>query len=90
MDENMATIHRADDSEVESRAPAVPPLPPRFRAARMEMNSPEELLRRNQEAIDLLNTWETEGDEQEQRETMRVLREALGLERVASSRNLFP
>jgi len=86
----MPTIHRAGDSKVESRAPAAPPPPSRFRAARIETINPEELMRRNRAAIDLLDTWETEGDEQEQRETMRVLREALGPKRVASTRNLFP
>ncbi len=52
--------------------------------------SPEERARRNQAALDLLASWETEGDEQEQRETLAVLREALGPKRVASSRSLFP
>ncbi len=81
----MATIHQVGDSEVERRAPAVPPPPSRFRAARIETISPEELMRRNRAAIDLLDTWETEGDEQEQRETMRVLREALGPRRTPHS-----
>ena len=52
--------------------------------------SDEEQARRNREAIALLDSWETEGDEQEQRETMEILRKALGKDRVASSRNLFP
>jgi hypothetical protein len=50
----------------------------------------EELARRNQAAIRLLDSWETEGDEQEQQETMEMLRRALGQERTASDRKLFP
>jgi hypothetical protein len=52
--------------------------------------SPEERARRNAKAIQLLRSWAEEGDEEEQRETMRVLREALGKGRIASSRPLFP
>jgi excisionase family DNA binding protein len=58
--------------------PLVPPL------------SAEELTRRNRALVELLDSWESEGDEQEQRETLGVIREALGAKRVASSRNLFP
>lgn len=50
----------------------------------------DELAQRNRELIELLNSWESEGDEQEQRETLTVLREALGRRRVASSRAQFP
>ncbi len=50
----------------------------------------DELAQRNRELIELLNSWESEGDEQEQRETLTVLREALGTRRVASSRAQFP
>ncbi len=49
-----------------------------------------ELAQRNRELIELLNSWESEGDEQEQRETLTVLREVLGRRRVASSRAQFP
>lgn len=49
-----------------------------------------DLTRRNAAAVRLLDAWETEGDEAEQRETMRTLREALATGRVASSRPLFP
>ncbi|HEU5118813.1 MAG TPA: hypothetical protein VFT74_19630 [Isosphaeraceae bacterium] len=52
--------------------------------------APEERARRNAEAIRLLDLWAREGDEEEQRETMRVLREALGKNRIASNRGLFP
>lgn len=52
--------------------------------------TPEERARRNAEAIRLLDLWEQEGDEEEQRETMRVLYEALGEKRIASNRPLFP
>jgi hypothetical protein len=51
--------------------------------------SAEELARSNRELAELLDSWENEGDEQEQRETMEVLRQALGKDRVASSRKLF-
>ncbi len=50
----------------------------------------DELAQRNRELVELLNSWESEGDEQEQRETLTVLREALGRRRVASSRAQFP
>jgi excisionase family DNA binding protein len=59
-------------------APNVPPI------------SPEELARRNDRAIALLERWKTEGDEAEQTETLEFLREALGRNRVAASRPLFP
>ena len=52
--------------------------------------SDEEQAQRNRALVALLDSWETEGDEQEQRETMDVLRQALGKDRVASSRKLFP
>jgi hypothetical protein len=45
----------------------------------------DDLARRNRDLIELLNSWESEGDEQEQRETLTVLREAMGRRRVASS-----
>jgi hypothetical protein len=49
--------------------------------------TPEELARRNRAAMALLDEWaaDTE-DEQDQRETMDVLRKALGPERIASNR----
>jgi len=50
----------------------------------------DELAQRNRDLIELLNSWESEGDEREQRETLAVLREALGTRRVASSRAQFP
>jgi len=49
----------------------------------------EDLARRNQAAIRLLDSWETEGDEPEQLETMEMLRHALGEDRMASDRKLF-
>jgi hypothetical protein len=52
--------------------------------------SAEDLARRNQAARQLLEIWDAEGDPKEQRETMLVLRQALGEHRIASSRNLFP
>ncbi len=38
----------------------------------------DELARRNKELIELLDSWESDGDEQEQRETLTVLSQALG------------
>lgn len=52
--------------------------------------SADELARRNRALVELLDSWESDGDEQEQRETLAVLRETLGTRRVASSRNHFP
>jgi hypothetical protein len=42
----------------------------------------DELRRRNAEVVRLLNEWERDGDEQEQREGMEVLLKALGLDRI--------
>jgi hypothetical protein len=50
----------------------------------------DELAQRNKALVELLDSWESEGDEQEQRETLGMLREALGTRRVASSRAQFP
>lgn len=75
---SMATIHRTGGPEAEAHDAYVPPI------------AADELARRNRSAIALLDAWEAEGDEDEQRETMRVLRTALGADRVASSRPLFP
>jgi excisionase family DNA binding protein len=56
-------------------APFVPPI------------TPEELTRRNRAAMALLDEWEADVEgEQDQRETMDVLRKALGPDRIASSR----
>jgi hypothetical protein len=50
---------------------------------------PAERARRRKDARDLLDSWETDGDEQEQRETLAVLREALGPDRPLSARSIF-
>jgi hypothetical protein len=52
--------------------------------------SAAELAHRDKELIDLLNSWESAGDEQEQRETLAVLSDSLGTRQVASSRAQFP
>src|SRR5262245_52229248 len=46
--------------------------------------SAEELARRNRGLVELLDVWESEGDEQEQRATLAVLREAQGERRETS------
>jgi hypothetical protein len=74
----VATIHRPAGDPAASEGPYVPPV------------SAEELARSNRALVELLDSWETEGDEQEQRETLAVLRDTLGAGRVSSSRNLFP
>lgn len=51
---------------------------------------PAELRRRNAAAIRLLDEWEAEGDEADQRATMAVLRETLGARRIAATRGLYP
>ncbi len=49
--------------------------------------TPEELARRNAAAIALLDAWEAdESTDQDQRETMDVLRKALGPDRIGSNR----
>lgn len=52
--------------------------------------SAEELTSNGRGLVELLDSWEDDGDEAEQRETMEVLRESLGARRVSSARNLFP
>jgi len=52
--------------------------------------SEEERTCRGKEARELLASWVTDGDEQEQRQTMAVLRDALGSKRALSPRPLFP
>lgn len=51
--------------------------------------SKEERIKRNQGAIDLINSWVEEGDEQEQTETAEFLLKALDEDRL-SNRPLFP
>ena len=52
--------------------------------------SDEELDQSHRELAELLDSWEKDGDEQEQRETLAILREALGERHMAPSRNAFP
>ncbi|MEG3834853.1 hypothetical protein QUA46_09955 [Microcoleus sp. MON2_D6] len=49
----------------------------------------EERIQRNKGAIELINSWIEEGDEQEQTETAEYLRKALDEDRL-SNRPLFP
>jgi hypothetical protein len=51
--------------------------------------TPDELRRRNAAVVRLLDEWERDGDEQEQREGMEVLLKALGPDRVMSYRDAF-
>jgi hypothetical protein len=74
----MSSVRDRDVSPEVDSGPYVPPL------------TPEELAERNKNLIELLDSWESEGDEQEQRDTLTVLREALGPRRVASLRSQFP
>jgi len=60
---------------------------PRPRTPYVPRITPEELRRRNAEMIAVLDDWEQNGDEQEQRETMDVIRQALGPDRVMGYRN---
>ena len=51
----------------------------------------DELAWRNQAAIRLLDAWEAdEAGEEDQRQTLAVLKEASGERRIAASRSLFP
>ncbi len=66
-------------------------IPPEAREARLSPLvppiSPQELARRYAEAIVLLDAWEADvSSDQDQRETMDFLRQALGPDRVDSSR----
>ena len=67
----------ANETEAPPRTPYVPPV------------ALDELRRRNAEMIADLDRWESEGDEDEQRGTMAVLREALGANRTISDRDAF-
>ncbi len=49
----------------------------------------QEQIKRNQAVIELLRSWEEEGDEEEQTETWEYLRTALDEDRF-SNRPLFP
>ncbi|OCR01674.1 hypothetical protein BCD67_13695 [Oscillatoriales cyanobacterium USR001] len=49
----------------------------------------EERIKRNQGAIDLINSWVDEGDEEEQTETWEYLCQAIDRDRL-SNRPLFP
>lgn len=71
----MATVHPPAQTAETPYVPAI---------------SAEDLALANKELLGLLDSWLTEGDEVEQRETLAILKEALGERRVASSRNLFP
>jgi hypothetical protein len=62
--------------------PSASPLVPRLDVDEQE--------RRAQEVVRLLDSWESEGDKIEQKETISVLRSALGSDRIAASRELFP
>ena len=74
----MARVRTSEAGPTVATEPYVPPL------------TADELAQSNKALVELLDSWESEGDEQEQRETLGVLREALGTRRVASSRALFP
>jgi hypothetical protein len=50
---------------------------------------PEEHRRKNAAAMKLLDEFESDGDEEDQKETMAVLREALGPNRTISNRSAF-
>jgi hypothetical protein len=54
------------------------------------LSSENELLRRNEAAIALLDEWDREVDDQEQRKTMQIIRDALGNNRIGAGRALFP
>jgi hypothetical protein len=75
---SMSILRRMPTVAIESPAPFIP------------VYSPEERARRRQRVRELLASWMRDGDEQEQRETMAVLREALGEKRTLSGRPLFP
>ena len=50
----------------------------------------DELRRKNRAAMELLDAWDHDVDEHDQCETMKVIREALGKDRIGSNRALFP
>ena len=63
---------------------------PRTRTSYVPPITPEELKRRNSAAMALLEEWAgDEADVQDQVETMAVLREALGENRIMSYRSAF-
>ncbi len=63
-------------------APSVPLIP---------LMDPKERQRRNEAVLALIEQWANdEESDQDQRETMDVIRKALGPDRIASSRPIFP
>ena len=79
MDPSNQTTVVSSERREEPRRPYLPPI------------DEVELARRNQAAVRLLDAWEQDEEgEEEQRETLAVLKAALGEGRIASSRNLFP
>jgi excisionase family DNA binding protein len=71
-------------NSIPTSAMATPNAEPAFFVPRI---TPEELTRHNRAAMALLDAWEADvEDEPDQRETMEVLRQALGSERIASTR----
>jgi hypothetical protein len=74
------TTQRAVDPPTQPEPSAPPYVPP---------IDEDQLARKNLALIQLLDSWDLE-EEEEQRETMAVLRKALGEDRIASNRNLFP
>lgn len=73
--------------ETVSELPKAPPAP--VEEVDITKLSKEERIKRNQGAIDLINSWVEEGDEQEQTETAEFLLKALDEDRL-SNRPLFP
>jgi hypothetical protein len=62
------------------------PIPQKIDMTKLSL---EERIQRNQGAINLINSWVEEGDEQEQTETWEYLRKVLDEDRL-SNRPLFP
>jgi hypothetical protein len=52
--------------------------------------STPEIARRNAAMLNLLDKWETQGDEREQTETWEFLQQALDEDRLSSHRPFFP
>jgi hypothetical protein len=65
--------------------PLPPPSPDRPRL--IPKLTPEELAEQNARVLALLEAWEHEDDEQEQRESWEILKKALGPDRTISNRS---
>ena len=77
MSRSLEDLRMSTTERTAARTPYLPPI------------APDDLQRRNAAAIRVLDQFETDGDEEDQKETMKILRQALGPDRDISDRSAF-